>query len=98
MGNNNPNPMLNEEKINEFLENQRELIEMQRLNNLILLSQNPNVTERLRVTATVDALALIANSKYVSNDLRDIAIKEWNRIKVRAKEMEEESELARQFK
>lgn len=97
----NTNQPINESQIKEILENQREILKMQQINNLLLLSQNPNLTESIKGVATADALGLLSNAKLISSELRDIAVQEWQRIEKKNEELkstkENDSELARQF-
>lgn len=76
-----PSKMPNEAKLNELLENQRELVKIQQLNNLLLLSQDPNTDVTLRKVAKTDALALLSGIKLVSDDLREMSVRDWYRIK-----------------
>lgn len=69
-----PNQVTTEAKMNEIMK-------MQQQNNLLLLSQSPNVGEQIKETAQTDELALLSEVTLVSDKLRSIAVTDWYSIK-----------------
>lgn len=104
MTNEHPNQMTIEEKMNEFLENQKEMLKQQHLNNLLLIAQNHEMPINIREAAQFEAFGVLVGVKLASDELKGIALTDLNRIKERIeidKAIEagaSDSELARQFK